>query len=597
MVKKQNAPGASRGANNANEGTTSAKRSAASPESKASARLSKELRERGIALDAAKWARLSIASAEEIKKQTGRSDIPCDGIAIPYFDLKGNAITVTRSDGLKQPFVRFRLLGHFQPKNAKKPIKYVQSEGTGNHLYVPQAPLLDWSQAAKDTNREVFYVEGEFKAIALAALGRCALGIGGVSNWRKRGDDGESAPIPDLDWIDYHNRKTYIAFDSDAATNPNVAAAREKFGQELYGRHAIPLYLDVPRINGDDKTGVDDWIKARGARADKDFTDLANAARSPFVLRTHDATELINAKIEHIPFLAEGILPAAGLVCLAGFQKRGKSWWALQLAIAVACGETAMGRWKIRKPLPVLYIAFEDNRTRMQMRLQMLGFPADAPRNLKIVYAKDIQTGARAYEQIRRWIVDNAPKGGLVIADTFQRLRGAKVTKASSDAYQQDVSELSPLQEMAMSLGVCFLFTHHLTKKKGTDPFSQVSGSIGITATCDAILVLERKSMSPTGFLHAQVRDAPDDSIALTFNEGVWAFKGDATEVPRTGLQEKIMNALKGSEGPMLSSAIADAIGKSRESVSRALGEMVDERRVMRLKDGSYSLKKGGSKF
>lgn len=61
---------------------------------------------------------------------------------------------------------------------------------------------------------------------------------------------------------------------------------------------------------------------------------------------------------------------------LAGRPKLGKSWLALQLAQASACGGKVFEQSV--EPGPVLYIALEDSERRLQQRLQLQGWPATA---------------------------------------------------------------------------------------------------------------------------------------------------------------------------------------------------------------------------
>ena len=62
---------------------------------------------------------------------------------------------------------------------------------------------------------------------------------------------------------------------------------------------------------------------------------------------------------------------------IAGKPKIGKSWLALDICIAVAAGRACLGD---RKPIQgdVLYAAMEDNRRRLQRRIDKLLSPVSA---------------------------------------------------------------------------------------------------------------------------------------------------------------------------------------------------------------------------
>jgi RecA-family ATPase len=62
---------------------------------------------------------------------------------------------------------------------------------------------------------------------------------------------------------------------------------------------------------------------------------------------------------------------ARGFSVLAGKSKLGKSWLALNLALAVASGGTAIGSIDVEQG-EVLYLALEDTKRRLQGRLRKI---------------------------------------------------------------------------------------------------------------------------------------------------------------------------------------------------------------------------------
>ena len=74
--------------------------------------------------------------------------------------------------------------------------------------------------------------------------------------------------------------------------------------------------------------------------------------------------------------MIQQILPE-GLTLLAGKPKRGKSWLALDIALAIASGGTVLGRRC--DPGPVLYLALEDNPRRLKKRLELIAGATPGP--------------------------------------------------------------------------------------------------------------------------------------------------------------------------------------------------------------------------
>ena len=135
----------------------------------------------------------------------------------------------------------------------------------------------------QDSALPIIVTEGEKKCLALEALAWHGLGdaagrprwlpiaVPGVWGWcgktgRTVGPSGEwlnvKGPLADLDDITWQGRMTTILFDSNTATNEDVARARNALAKELRGRGAIVRFVDLPADAG--VNGVDDLVGAWG---------------------------------------------------------------------------------------------------------------------------------------------------------------------------------------------------------------------------------------------------------------------------------------------------------------------------------------------
>ena len=92
------------------------------------------------------------------------------------------------------------------------------------------------------------------------------------------------------------------------------------------------------------------------------------------------AADLQGRVFPPIKWIVPDILPE-GLTLLAGKPKLGKSWLALDIAVAVASGGSVLGREC--EPGPVLCLALEDNQRRLQRRLQRVAGSTSWPRDLE----------------------------------------------------------------------------------------------------------------------------------------------------------------------------------------------------------------------
>ena len=187
-----------------------------------------------------------------------------------------------------------------------------------------------------------------------------------------------------------------------------------------------------------------------------------------------------------------GILPE-GLAVLAGKPKLGKSWLALQLALAVASGGSALGIGEIVQG-PALYLALEDGRRRLQNRLMRLreSQPGPVPANLYFArqWARQDKGGLA---QLAEWLTAH-PGTRLVVIDTYPLFRPAHQSKGGSQTYSEDYLFAATLKQLADQFQVCILLVCHC-RKAGSDDFQdEIMGSQGLSGAADASLVLRRET-------------------------------------------------------------------------------------------------------
>lgn len=130
-------------------------------------------------------------------------------------------------------------------------IRYYQKGGTPPRLYVPVRARA----ALADPNVALLITEGEKKALKANQEGLACVGLGGLWNWQAAG-----RPIADLDRIDWFERETTIAPDSDAWTRPDLLQPVFALGKELETRGAKVAVLKLPAGSDGTKVGLDDYL-------------------------------------------------------------------------------------------------------------------------------------------------------------------------------------------------------------------------------------------------------------------------------------------------------------------------------------------------
>ena len=278
------------------------------------------------------------------------------------------------------------------------------------------------------------------------------------------------------------------------------------------------------------------------------------------------------------------VLPE-GLTILAGKPKLGKSWLALDMALAVAGGGSVLGREC--EPGPVLYLALEDNQRRLQRRLNRiephLGWPAGLELNtrwprLDLAGEKNISAWIKNHENARLVIIDT-----LAIVRPQQRL--------ADSAHAGDYGALHGLQQIASDTGVAVLVMHHLRKATADNALDAVSGSTGLTGAADTTLILTRREGEGGCILYGRGRDLEQFEAGLEFDKMAcrWRDLGDPVEAFASDTRQAIFAAIR--EGKHTPGAIAEAAGITDDNAWQTLRRMVVAGDLSKEARGLYHIK------
>jgi RecA-family ATPase len=227
-----------------------------------------------------------------------------------------------------------------------------------------------------------------------------------------------------------------------------------------------------------------------------------------------DGASLLALDVEPPRFIVARLVPA-GLHLLAGSPKIGKSWLALWLCNQVSCGGKV---WEFDKQkCGTLYISLEDTIDRLHLRLSRI--TEHGSKDILFATTADNLTSG-LIEQLESFIKEY-PDTGLIVIDTFQRIRDGD----NESTYANDYREVVKVKALADKFKIAVLLIHHLRKAPDSDPFNMVSGSTGIIGAVDSIYVLEKAKRIENGaILHVTGRDMEDMQIKLEFDRDppVW---------------------------------------------------------------------------
>jgi hypothetical protein len=315
-------------------------------------------------------------------------------------------------------------------------------------------------------------------------------------------------------------------------------------------------------------------------------TPIATSERKRKVETFTDA-DLMAMQFEEPRWAVPGIL-CEGLNVLAGAQKLGKSWLVGGAGIAVSSGGMVLGKIPVLQG-DVLYLAMEDTKRRLKDRLSKMLKGAEPSGRLEIA-TEWPRMHEGGLDWIRKWL-ETHKEARLVIIDTLKKIRPPR--GQSGSFYDEDYEIGSALKEVADEFGICMVVVTHVSKAPHEDIFNAVSGSMGVTASADATLILERPRGSTAGVLHLTGRDVEEksgeDAMAIEFDglSGCWTLKGTVGEVGMSDERREILEVLDRTLNPMSPKEIADKLGKKDGNIRFLIKKMHDAGEV-RSVSGKY---------
>ncbi len=227
-------------------------------------------------------------------------------------------------------------------------------------------------------------------------------------------------------------------------------------------------------------------------------SDQPESKRPAQQLPMHVSADELRA-FEGLPqrYTIPGWIPEGSVCLLAGAPASGKSFLALQAAIAVAAGSQAWGQ-AAQAPAKAFYLCADQGMQQLQGRIQTMRaalLPAQdeaVGRRLFLNFIEIPLAGSRGLPLFNR-IADELP--ALVVIDSLVRYLPG-YSDSSISATGAFFGRLRILSQMGgAKQRPSFLVLHHLNKKSGDlpDPILRVRGSSDILASVDLAWDLERE--------------------------------------------------------------------------------------------------------
>lgn len=202
-----------------------------------------------------------------------------------------------------------------------------------------------------------------------------------------------------------------------------------------------------------------------------------------------------------------------GFTLFVGGSKIGKSWLCLDMAYCAAKGIPYLGR--NTESCRVLYLALEDGKRRLKDRSGILSILQECD-NLEYVTTDDDGTeddvfpvGDDFREVLDTYLEEHGHRC-LVFIDVLQRVRGP-IKRSDGDAYQADYKFVRSLKRIADKHGAAIVAVHHTNKGAWKDQFHSTSGSEGLIAAADNLMMIKRERGSNIAEISLTGREVKED--------------------------------------------------------------------------------------
>ena len=252
---------------------------------------------------------------------------------------------------------------------------------------------------------------------------------------------------------------------------------------------------------------------------------MPNKQSGRYDIKLVSGRELQKATLPPIVYPVDGMIPEGYTVFSAPF-KYGKSWFALELCLAVAEGSSFLGM--NTQQGAAVYFALEDCDKFAQERLNIVLQGRESPKDFYYIYEKvpDLDDGFVEYMTL---LHDKLPNLKVIVIDILAKIEYQE--KKGESAYKRDYRTGSALKGWADKHQVSVIAVTHTTKHVYPDDvFMNTTGTNGVTGSADALLTIAKKNRTEKdGILAITGRRVREKYLQVHLSENcIWINDGEA---------------------------------------------------------------------
>ncbi|HLK38171.1 MAG TPA: AAA family ATPase [Polyangiaceae bacterium] len=313
----------------------------------------------------------------------------------------------------------------------------------------------------------------------------------------------------------------------------------------------------------------------------------ASDPRTPFPVRGIHGVEPRSSEQR---WLVDQLFAHSSVGLLGGPAKAFKTWVAAELALAVATGTPAFGRFAAPDPGPVVFFGAEDPPPDLRLRFDGIARArgldlAKAP--LLLLDVAQLRLDDQVHlRRLHGTVARHKPR--LLVLDPFVRL----VAGLDENSARDVSAVLGALRTLQREHEVTVLLVHHMRKSPAAHPAQQLRGSGDFSAWLDSglyltrhgddrILVVEHRSApAPSPF---RLRLVPGDTPHLEIQD---AHPGDAPDTAVDPLHARVVERLHSTSRPQSTFALRDALRVRKADLLAALHALEGRRLVTKTQLG-----------
>jgi hypothetical protein len=261
-----------------------------------------------------------------------------------------------------------------------------------------------------------------------------------------------------------------------------------------------------------------------------------------------------------------------GVSLLAGRPKLGKTTLLRQKAAAIAVGGTYFGA--SCKKGEVLFLSLEENARLMRKKLQMGRYSATDVENIDFHF--DWPRGHEGAEALGRYL-DAHPATNYVVVDSLTRFRD--LPDKNKPPFIADYEAMQHLHAVLVNRpGRAIEVLHHTRKGKSDDPIEDISGTYGLTAACDAYVVMRYHADGAVLHVGGRLWDRDESQFMLSRVSQRWELKGVFEDM--TPEQRQVIQELREAKA-MSPSELAVRRGVTRQAAQSMLQRLAEAGHVI----------------